>query len=231
MFSKTNDHRNINSESGAILIFAVSTMIVFIILTAIVVDVGHARLVSARLSNIADAAALAATNELNSDLPSWIAAKRASLLAIKASNIRSFRGELDSLGSANSVYPGYSDTQELGSPYASSEYSVGNLHVKIERGFYYSEDGGCTYKFESFEDDADEGSGSGFTTSVLPEIENVTCPCNLAQVANATRVELTLTSVPAIFATAFPGGTDSFTVKEEAISARRFLLDTPPGSC
>ena len=231
MCLKDNCINNRSKESGAIIFITLAAMLFFTVLAAIVVDIGHARLVSARLSSVADSAALASTNELYSDLPSWINAKRAALLALKSNHIRSFTGDLNEFGTATSGHTGYKDTQELGSPYEHSEYKVENLHVKIERGYYYSTDGGCSYQFESFEDEADVDSMSEFTTSIVTEYEGVACPCNIAKVANATRVVLTLESVPTFIAAAFPGGAESFTIQEEAISARGFLPENAPTGC
>ncbi len=217
------------SQDGAIVFLAAITSGVLILLAALGVDFSHFQAVGARLQTVADAAALASTNELVGNVSGWTNAKRASLAAIQANQLRGFSGDIGKLGEPDSVTGSLHDALELSGPYAANEFIVGNLAVKFERGLYYSSDGGCTYSFFEFETLNDLAAGNTTFDTVNPGPNcSAATPCVLFQVTNATRVTLALT-VP----TSFPKvtGLSSKVIARTAISARNYLVSPPPAAC
>jgi len=227
------------NQSGFVMVFgALAIFSVFGLLSAIVIDLGRIELTQTKLQTAADAAALAATNELDFKLYGWKVSKRSALLALRKSSILGHDGALNKkttqpyLGVDLEAEEVIEDPYEPTSAYKNDTYQIGNLRVRITRGYYgrvFDALGTCQdYSFYSLEGSqendrdcqnpanpscvpndyitkATEESVLDNNLPLIADCGGTEDPCSVVQLANSIKIELTLSAQKNAFTSFFPG--------------------------
>ena len=217
----------IDQSGGIFPLLAVILVAVFIVM-AFVIDIPSEEVVGKQLQAASDAAALAASSELDGTSAGFIRAKKVAVAVLRQNRIKGASHNLDGNNSfalnTGSIYNADLD----GTNYSGTSGTSGNLEISIERGIYWSKEDDSGYEFNSLES-VNTGKKYG-----LP----------LYLFANAVQVSIKLNNVDTSFAKLF--GVDSLgpmtriskavndsEVEREvapfAIRACDLMLDTDPG--
>ena len=191
------------------IIVGIFVVFVFLGLAVILIDVAMLSLTGRKVQNVSDAVALAVVSKLDGSQDGWIKSKRAGFLALRGNSIfranSSFQNG-DEFGVIENPAPS-------GSEYDATRYTIGSLELAVDRGYYFSTDGGVSYSFQSLET-------PDLTTTVVASVHGETCPCLVWEVANAARVKITVRELDSYFTGVFGVGGAFTTSSRVAISAR-----------
>lgn len=180
-------------ERGLVITLLALLLTAILGIVALVIDGSRRNIVVEHLQNAADAAAMAGVRKLNGKPNGMRLAKRAAVGVLIEARISGLSAELDDSFELTLGDPDPYENQDPGNRYRALEGEAGNLHVKIERGYYRdlgSPDGELNFQFQSL-----EGINElfGVESHVL---------------ANAVRVTLNIEGVETTFARVF--GTQDF---------------------
>ena len=168
-------------EAGGVILVALSLSFLLIFILGICIDLTRAQLAGRTLQNIADSLALASTVRLDGTKEGWRDAKRSAIGFFKAN-------ELYGAGNIDQVHlttaRGTPSPHEPNLLYAYTDYDLGNVQMRIERGQYARNTNTDPFEFETLE--GQEESANSF------------------QDANATKVTLEIVNFNTIFARVLP---------------------------
>ena len=222
-------------ERGAALVLMVVALPVLLMTAMLAIDLARAEFIGNSLQSSADALALAATTQMAQNLDSWKQAKRAAFAALRQSEIFGHDGTARTPGYFGTIHSYSEDPEEDGSVYRGVRYTIGNLDLTIERGFYgivnSPEVGGtnCSYAFESLEGTSDSKTQlkilaeSGDRCDVAPF-------CNIWEVANATRVTVEINGFSPLYKNLIPN-LPIFRINRAATSADFEAVAAKPAGC